>query len=361
VINTLLLYCRAGFEKECAAEICARAAALGAPGYARAKADSAYVSFHLHDPVAVGALIADLRWRQLVFARQLLFAAPLLTDLPVGDRITPLLAAVDGLQTSISGPFADVWLETADTNEAKELSSFIKKFEKPFRSALDKSGRLNKDKAGLPRLHVFFLGSAAAWVACSLPGNSSDWPLGIPRLRMPRAAPSRSTLKLAEAFMEFVGNRNADDRLRAGQTAVDLGAAPGGWTWQLAQREIHVTAIDNGPMNGELMAGGMVEHIRADAFHWRPKRPVDWLVCDMVEKPARVAALIGDWAAAKLFKEAIFNLKLPMKKRYEEVGNCRAIIEQKLAAADIEVKLRFKQLYHDREEVTGHIRILRTR
>lgn len=354
MIDTLLLYCRAGFEKECAAEICARANALGATGYARAKADSAYVSYHLHDPVAIGALLADLRWRQLTFARQLIFAAPMLTDLPVGDRITPLLAAVDAL----GGPFSDCWLETADTNEAKELSAFIKKFDKPFRSALGKAGKL-ADKSGLPRLHVFFLGSAAAYVGYSLPGNASDWPLGIPRLRMPKAAPSRSTLKLAEAFMEFVGNRNADDRLRAGQTAADLGAAPGGWSWQLAQREIHVSAIDNGPMDKELMAGGMVEHIRTDAFHWRPKRPVDWLVCDMVEKPARVAALIGDWGAARLCKEAIFNLKLPMKKRYEELENCRAIIEGKLAAADVEAKLRFKQLYHDREEVTGHLRILK--
>jgi 23S rRNA (cytidine2498-2'-O)-methyltransferase len=178
---------------------------------------------------------------------------------------------------------------------------------------------------------------------------------------MPRAAPSRSTLKLAEAFMEFDGNRNAGDRLRAGQTAVDLGAAPGGWSWQFAQREIHVTAVDNGPLDKALMDGGMVEHIRADAFHWRPKRAVDWLVCDMVEKPARVAALVGDWAAAKLFKEAIFNLKLPMKKRYEELESCRAIIESKLAATDVEAKVRFKQLYHDREEVTGHIRLLKTR
>ncbi len=356
MINTLVLYCRAGFEKECAAEICAKAAELGADGYARAKPDSAYVSYHLHDPAAMGALIADLRWRQLVFARQLIFAAPMLTDLPVGDRITPLLNAVKAL----GGPFNDVWLETADTNEAKELSAFLKKFEKPFKSALTKAG-LIVDKSTQPRLHIFFLGSAAAYVGWSMPGNSSDWPLGIPRLRMPKAAPSRSTLKLAEAFMEFVGNRGAEDRLRAGQTAVDLGAAPGGWTWQLANREIHVAAIDNGPMNADLMAGGMVEHIRADAFHWRPKRPVDWLVCDMVEKPARVAALIGDWAAAKLCKEAIFNLKLPMKKRYEELEICRSIIEEKLWDAKIEFKLRFKQLYHDREEVTGHIRVLKTR
>lgn len=77
----------------------------------------------------------------------------------------------------------------------------------------------------------------------------------------------------------------------------------------------------------------------------------------MIEKPARVAGLIGDWVAAKLCREAIFNLKLPMKKRFEELETCRAIIEKKLATASI----RFKQLCHDREEVTGHIRAIKAR
>lgn len=81
----------------------------------------------------------------------------------------------------------------------------------------------------------------------------------------------------------------------------------------------------------------------------------------MIEKPALVACLIGDWVAAKLCHEAIFNLKLPMKKRFEELETCRAIIEKKLETAGIEATLRFKQLYHDREEVTGHIRVIKTR
>ncbi|MBS1190127.1 MAG: putative 2-O-ribose methyltransferase [Rhodocyclaceae bacterium] len=356
-MNLVVLYCRAGFEKECAAEICETAEALGVEGYARAKPDSGYVAYHPHDPAAMAALADGLKWRRLVFARQLLFAAPLVSDLPVGDRVTPLLASARSFGTR----FRDVWLETADTNEAKELSSFCKKFEKPFRIALDKAGLLAPDDAELPRLHLFFLGSAAAFAAISQPGNASDWPMGIPRLRMPRSAPSRSTQKLAEAFMEFVGGQNASERLRTGQTAVDLGASPGGWTWQLTSRGIHVTAVDNGSMDKALMAGGMVEHLKTDGFHYRPKRPVDWLVCDMVEKPARIAGLVADWVAGKHCKEAIFNLKLPMKKRYEELRHCRGIIEGKLAAAGIEARLRFKQLYHDREEVTGHLRVLKTR
>lgn len=40
----------------------------------------------------------------------------------------------------------------------------------------------------------------------------------------------------------------------------------------------------------------------------------------MVEKPAKVAALMAQWLVNGWCRETIFNLKLPMKKRYEEVS-----------------------------------------
>jgi 23S rRNA (cytidine2498-2'-O)-methyltransferase len=44
-----------------------------------------------------------------------------------------------------------------------------------------------------------------------------------------------------------------------------------------------------------------------------------------------------------------------MKKRFDEVQQCRAIISENLAKARVPFLLRFKQLYHDREEVTGFL------
>lgn len=38
------------------------------------------------------------------------------------------------------------------------------------------------------------------------------------------------------------------------------------------------------------------------------------MVCDMVEKPAKVAALMAQWLVNGWCRETIFNLKLPMKK-----------------------------------------------
>ncbi|EDZ67780.1 hypothetical protein NOC27_1107 [Nitrosococcus oceani AFC27] len=46
-----------------------------------------------------------------------------------------------------------------------------------------------------------------------------------------------------------------------------------------------------------------------------------------------------------------------MKKRYQEVQQCALLITEKLETAGISCELTFKQLYHDREEVTGYLRL----
>src|SRR5262249_28714887 len=158
---------------------------------------------------------------------------------------------------------------------------------------------------------------AHVYIGMSFPPWSSAWPMGIPRIRMPHGAPSRSTLKLAEAFLTFLGERESE-LLRPGIRAVDLGAAPGGWTWQLAQRGLRVIAVDNGPLKGVVAHDPLVTHVRADAFTYWPKRAVDWMVCDVVEQPARIAALVARWIGDSLARRSIFNLKLPMKRRYDE-------------------------------------------
>jgi len=344
----LLLYCRPGFEKECAAEIQDRAQRLEVLGYCKANPDSGYVLFTPYEPADMGLLSKELRFMDLCFARQMVAVLPLLSGLPVTDRISPLLDVAVGLAKQ----FSDVFFETADTNEAKELSVFVRKFEGPFtRAMVDNDLATNKKNS--PRLHLFFINSTTVYVGLSSPGNSSPWPMGIPRLKFPRAAPSRSTLKLEEAFLFFLVDEPKS--LQPGMKAVDLGAAPGGWTWQLVKRSIRVMAIDNGPMDKDLMESGIVEHLRTDGFRYLPPKPVDWLVCDMVEQPARIAGLVAKWMAGGHCRQAMFNLKLPMKKRYEELKHCRDLIEVALDKAEVPFRLAFKQLYHDREEVTGYL------
>jgi 23S rRNA (cytidine2498-2'-O)-methyltransferase len=116
-----------------------------------------------------------------------------------------------------------------------------------------------------------------------------------------------------------------------------------------------VVAVDNGPLKGSVADDPLVTHVRADGFSYRPRRPVEWMVCDMVEKPARIALLVAQWIARGDARRCVFNLKLPMKKRYDEVLRCRRIIGETLERADVEATLALRQLYHDREEVTGYL------
>src|SRR3546814_17919758 len=77
------------------------------------------------------------------------------------------------------------------------------------------------------------------------PADSAPWPLGIPRLRLHADAPSRSALKLEEALLTLLDDRERARLLREGMHAADLGAAPGGWTWVLTRPGVRVSAIDN--------------------------------------------------------------------------------------------------------------------
>jgi len=347
--ESMVIYCRAGFEREVAQEITAEASRSEVEGFVRAKPDSGFAVFQAHDPAAAEALAAGIDFSSLIFARQLIRYATLVSDLPVGDRIGPIVAAARERGTRFQGLHVDM----PDTNDGKALSALIKPLMPHLEKALAKAGVVLDEPRSPDRLHIFFVGGTACYVGVSAIGNSSPFPMGIPRLRMPHGAPSRSTLKLAEALMVFLGPEETAKRITPGMTAVDLGASPGGWTWQLVQRHVKVLAIDNGEMDPALLETGLVKHWREDAFHYRPKDPVDWMVCDMVEKPSRIADLAARWIREGSCRETIFNLKLPMKKRWEEVQRCRAIIDEALGGSGY--YMRLKQLYHDREEVTGYL------
>lgn len=349
-MNHLFLHCRPGFEKECAAEITDLAGELGIYGYSKTKESSAYILFVTHEPDGASQLIKMLRFRKFIFARQWFACAEMISDLPVADRVTPLLAEAQEF-----GEVRELVIETVDTNEGKELSGLCKKFTAPFEKAM-RAASLFSAKSNM-RMHLVFISGTQAYLGVSPVNNSSPWPMGITRLRLPKEAPSRATLKLEEAWHHFIAAEDWDERLGSGMRAVDLGAAPGGWTWQLVQRGMFVEAVDNGPMDKHLMETGQVTHMLSDGFLYEPKKPVDWLVCDIVDKPARVTSMIIKWFTKKYCREAVFNLKLPMKQRYMEVKKCEERIVSELEKAGFRVDIQFKQLYHDREEVTGHLRV----
>lgn len=343
--QNLLLYCRPGFEKECLAEVQQQAADLGVAGFARLEANSGRVLFESYE---ANAELFQLRWADLAFSRQKLYVLAELDALP-DNRIEPILEVLNAQSLR----FGDFFCETADTNEAKELSTFCRKFTVPLRQALKKSRRLVAESPW--RLHLFFESSRRVILAYAKVSDSSPEPLGILRLRFPSQAPSRSTLKLEEALLVLLTAEEREQRLKAQMRAVDLGASPGGWTWQMTERGISVIAIDNGPIDKNLMQSGFVEHLRVDGFKFIPPRTQDWLLCDMVEQPSRIAELMANWVAKGWARQALFNLKLPMKKRFEEVQACRQLIERRLEQAGLLADLRIRQLFHDREEVSCYL------
>jgi 23S rRNA (cytidine2498-2'-O)-methyltransferase len=349
--ESLLFYCRPGFEREVAQENTAASTRIDVTGFVKAKPGSGYVVYQAHEPKRGEDLARHLDFSELVFPRQLLRDAVLVGDLPAGDRITPIVAAARERGTRFNG----LQVEMPDTNEGKALSTLTRPLMPHLEKAFATAGLVFDHPRSPDRLHVFFIGGTACYVAVSAIDNSSPWPMGIPRLRMPRGAPSRSTLKLAEAILVFLGPEEAEKRLQPGMTAVDLGASPGGWTWQLVQRHMRVLAVDNGPLDAALLDSGQVKHRREDGLRFQPPEPVDWMVCDMVEQPSRVAELAARWIREGWCRETIFNLKLPMKKRWEEVQACRERIDAALGG--VEARLRVRQLYHDREEVTAHLAV----
>jgi 23S rRNA (cytidine2498-2'-O)-methyltransferase len=61
---------------------------------------------------------------------------------------------------------------------------------------------------------------------------------------------------------------------------------------------------------------------------------------------------MSDWFVQGWCRRAIFNLKLPMKKRRAEVQANLADFHARCEAAGVAVQTRARQLYHDREEIT---------
>jgi 23S rRNA (cytidine2498-2'-O)-methyltransferase len=362
----LLFYCRSGYETDLLSELEQKCAQMGLYGYAKLTKNSALLRFVLpqtsspqkdispQDFFKAIAKIKTPRLQDLVFARQKL---TVLADINLNtdNRVTSVIECLTPFTQAGGSPtFSDVFVEHADTEEGKEIAKFCKKFVVPLRSALRKNGLLTKESSkALPFLHLFFENSQQCTLAFSAVNDRSHHAMGIHRLRMPSAAPSRSTLKLEEAIKLFFNKAQASALFTEGMRAVDLGACPGGWTHQLVARKLTVEAVDHGLIEQSLMQSGYVEHYSEDGFLYQPQQGnADWLVCDMIEQPSRVSKLMLDWLSSGKANACIFNLKLPMNKREKVVSPIIDTFNRVLSDRFDGHVLKCKHLYHNRDEVT---------
>lgn len=152
--------------------------------------------------------------------------------------------------------------------------------------------------------------------------------------------PSRAYLKLWEALTRW------GERPGPGDRCLDLGSSPGGWTWALADLGADVVSVDKAPLDPRVAAHPRVEALRASAFGLDPAelaadRPFDWLVCDVVCYPDRLADLVSRWLEAGAARRFVCTIKLQGDTDAEAIARLTAIPGS-----------RAVHLWHNRHEVT---------
>ena len=182
--------------------------------------------------------------------------------------------------------------------------------------------------------------------------NRSAWPGGEHRFKRDDAQISRAEFKLLEAVDVF------GLEMPGGGKALDMGAAPGGWTRVLRQLNIRVVAVDPADMDARFRRDPNVTHVATtiEAFLPTVKTRFDLIVNDMRmeadESVERMLAVSRHLLPGRL---AVMTLKLtrgsqPGRDILEEVRQSLSRLGR-----DYDI-LGARQLFHNRSEVTVAMR-----
>jgi 23S rRNA (cytidine2498-2'-O)-methyltransferase len=282
----------------------------------------------------------------LCFATESVLDARLVEVESVNKTADALCQAVwQGFQgQNVSSP----WLLRMEADN-EELAGRLRVVRGEFRKRLKKKmGRLaSLAQDSLPELPTVWRGLYARLVDYDklVVGNLvRDW--GQRRMKDEKGAPSRSFLKVEEAY-GILGRCPAHK-----QTVVDLGAAPGGWSFSAAEKGALVQAVDNGPLKGEAKDHPGIRHVRDDAFRFHPQKGgVDWLFCDLIEDPYLVLDdILLRWLDHGWCKAFVVNLKVG---KMDPIGLLRQLLgDDERSLVQRCRTLRIRQLFHDREEIT---------
>lgn len=192
-----------------------------------------------------------------------------------------------------------------------------------------------------------------ALAGVSLAGaNLSNWAGGMRRFAREEGQVSRAEFKLLEAFEVF------GVELPARGVALDLGAAPGGWTRVLRQHDQYVTAIDPAELDARLARDSAIRHLRITAESYLQEGPdeFDIIVNDM-RMDARDSARLMASFARYLYPHgwALVTLKLPEQDRKPLLDQAFAILRRAYQVVGA------RQLFHNRSEITVFLRPLHSR
>ncbi|HMO05408.1 MAG TPA: SAM-dependent methyltransferase [Kiritimatiellia bacterium] len=295
--------------------------------------------------------------RQLVFERQRLMA-PFLVPM---DELKPLSDATAVRMLGTAATEKPLWtahlLTVDDDNEAAAGTSLPKRLEGIWGAAVRLARKTAPDleKRYRPPHRIkpdgtviqVLLGRDGCRISHERAGAMVQTvPGGILRMKWDDAAPSRSYLKMEEAFAVMPVAPVAGERV------IDLGAAPGGWTYAFVKRGCPVIAVDHGPMKlpPAQPGWGTVEHRRENGITFMPPRDgpaVDWLVGDMLIAPGVALGLLRRWLEPALARRIVCNIKLPQEQPYAAIKPVEALL-----AGQTRYTWIMRQLYHDRREIT---------
>ncbi|MFN7195229.1 MAG: SAM-dependent methyltransferase [bacterium] len=167
---------------------------------------------------------------------------------------------------------------------------------------------------------------------------ASAFPHGAPVFAEDREGPpNRAYLKLWEA-LTVLGRHP-----QPGETCLDLGASPGGWTWVLAKLGARVVAVDKAPLDPRIAAMAGVEQRQESAFGLAPASvgPVDWLFSDIICYPARLLELVARWRETGLARNMVCTLKFQAETDHATARAFAAIPGSRLM-----------HLHHNKHELT---------
>ncbi len=176
--------------------------------------------------------------------------------------------------------------------------------------------------------------------------NLSDWTGGMIHFRKDASDISRAKFKLLEALIRFQPSLPSQGR------ALDLGAAPGGWTSVLLERGMQVLAVDTGDLDPRLLKAPGLEFRKQNVndLRLRPGEQFDLITCDMSWSPFFTVDMINRLSKyLKVRGQAIVTVKLMGRK-------ARTTLSKVLQEFDDSLRvLHVQHLFHNRREVTVHL------
>ena len=282
-------------------------------------------------------------WRQHppIFVRHI---CPVMAEATVHESVAPLQNALDDL-LDLFDPDLPFSVQTRALAQAS-----LKPYDvnKPLSQSVQQRVGAPLDVRRPQQILSVVLAGPHAYLGLS-PAvyNLSDWAGGARRFAREPGQISRAEFKLLEALEVF------QIELPPYGVALDLGAAPGGWTRVLQQRQQYVTAVDPADLHASLVGQRTIRHMRMSAEIYLQQDPdnFDLIVNDM-RQDARDSARLMVAYAPYLYRHgtALMTFKLPEQARANVIDHAFNILQTAYSIAGA------RQLFHNRSEITVHLK-----